>query len=369
MNRRIGTCTPHELRSHVDRLPRFPLGHLPTPLEFAERFSRQLGGPRVYLKRDDCTGLLFGGNKTRHNEFLLADALRKKADLFVWGAGVQSNNCRQTAASCVKAGLDCHLVLGRGRPLSADDPDPVQGNLLLDHLVGASYEIVPQAVGAELDAVIEQRADEFRRAGRNVYVWDRETVKPLAAVSYILCLLEVLEQSAAMGFTPDAVYVCSAGSTGSGLAIAAAALGCRFPVCSVCPIQWEWDTQADMARIANEAAALIGIETRLQPDDVELTFDYIGPGYGKVSQAGLEAIRLLARTEAVLLDPVYSGKAMAGLIDHARNGRLKPEQNVVFVHTGGTPAVFAMHEELLRGVPRRLPDAASGGSVTPPAGE
>jgi 1-aminocyclopropane-1-carboxylate deaminase/D-cysteine desulfhydrase-like pyridoxal-dependent ACC family enzyme len=329
------------------------LGHLPTPLEFAPRFSETLGGPRVWLKRDDCTGLLFGGNKTRHNEFLLADAIAKGADMFVWGAGVQSNNCRQTAACCVKAGLDCHLVLGRGRPLSDDDPDSIQGNLLLDHIIGATVEIVPEAVGGDLDNRIAERAEQFRAAGRTVYTWDRGSVKPLAAVSYILCLLEVIEQSAAAGFTPDAVYVCSAGSTGSGLAIAAAALGCQFPIVNICPIQWEWDTQEDMARIANQAAELIGIETRLSRDDLQITFDHIGPGYGKVSTGGLEAMQLLARTEAVLLDPVYSGKALAGLIADTRAGRLSPRQNVVFIHTGGTPAVFAMSEELAAGIAAR----------------
>ena len=342
--------TAQQLCEHVARLPRFALGHLPTPLEFAPRFSEALGGPRISLKRDDCTGLLFGGNKTRHNEFLLADALQKKADIFVWGAGVQSNNCRQTAAACARAGLDCHLVLGRGKPVSADDPDPLQGNLLLDHLVGATVEIVSEPVGAALDDRIAERAERFRDDGRNVYAWDRETVKPLAAVSYILCLLEILEQSAEQGFTPDAVYVCSAGSTGSGLALAAAALGCEFPVRNICPIKWDWDTQEDMARIANQAAELIGIDTRLQRDDFEITFDFIGPGYGCVSQGGLEAIRLLARTEAVLLDPVYSGKAMAGLMADIRGNRFRSQENVVFVHTGGTPAVFAMSEELVAGI-------------------
>ncbi|MFQ5733455.1 MAG: D-cysteine desulfhydrase family protein [Planctomycetaceae bacterium] len=347
--------SPRQLREHVNRLPRFPLGHLPTPLEFAERFSDALGGPRLFLKRDDCTGLLFGGNKTRHNEFLIADALQKGADTFVWGAGVQSNNCRQTAAACVKARLDCHLVLGRGKPLSAGEPDRVQGNLLLDHLAGASYEIVSEPVGAELDARIAERADEFKAAGRNVYMWDRDAVKPLAAVSYVLCLLEIVEQAQEQGFTPDALYVCSAGSTGSGLALAAAALGCDFPVRSICPIRWEWDTQTDMCRIANRAAELIGIDTRLKRDDFDITFDYIGPGYGRVSDAGLEAIQRLARAEAVVLDPVYSGKAMAGLIDHVRNNRLAGAANVVFVHTGGTPALFAFTEELTAGIPRRQP--------------
>lgn len=348
------TTTCDELRQQVAGLPRYPLAHLPTPLEALPRFSEACGGPRIHIKRDDCTGLAFGGNKARHNEFLIADALAKNADLFVWGAGVQSNNCRQTAASCAKAGLDCHLVLGRGKP--ADGPDPLQGNLLLDHLIGAAYEIVEEPVGAELDRRIEAVADRFRQAGRNVYVWDRETVKPLAAISYILCMIEIIEQSQAAGFTPDAIYICSAGSTGSGLALAAKSLGYSFPVRSICPIEWEWDTQADMARIANQAAELIGNSTRLERDELDITFDYIGPGYGILSDGCCEALTMLARTEGILLDPTYSGKAMAGLIDHIRTGRFTSEENIVFVHTGGTPALFAYSDALVERIPARSSD-------------
>ena len=344
-----------QLREHVDRLPRFPLGHLPTPLERLDRFSKALGGPQVYIKRDDCTGLTFGGNKTRHNEFLLADALRQQADLFVWGAGVQSNNCRQTAAACAKAGLDCHLVLGRGKP--ADGLDPVQGNLLLDHLLGASYEIVEEQVGTQLDERIAATAERFCQQGRSVYSWDRDAVKPLAAASYLLCLVEIVEQAEQQRFVPDAIYVCSAGSTGSGLSLAAAALGLDCPVRSICPIRWEWDTQADMAHIANGAAKMIDIDTRLERPDLDISFDFIGPGYGKASAECLEAIALLARTEAILLDPVYSGKAAAGLIDHIRQQRFTEQQNVVFVHTGGTPALFVYNEELTKGIAQREPSS------------
>ena len=340
-----------QLRRAVRRVPRFELAHLPTPLEYLPRFTRALGGPRIYIKRDDCTGLAMGGNKTRHNEFLLGDALAQGANLFVWGAGVQSNNCRQTAAACARAGIDCHLVLGRGRP--ADGPDVVQGNLLLDHLVGASYEIVEEPIGAALDARIDEAADRQRAAGRKVYSWDREKSKPLAALGYVECLCEIVEQAARDNFVPDAVYVSSAGSTGSGLAIAAASLGYAFPIVNICPIQWGWDTQADMARIANAAAALAGLEARLSKEDLEITFDCIPPGYGKVSPSGLEAIALLARTEGILLDPIYTGKALAGLIDHARRSRFRDCQNVVFVHTGGTPALFAYAGELAAGIAPR----------------
>lgn len=334
------------LREHVGRLPRFSLGHLPTPLEFLPRFSEALGGPEIYIKRDDCTGLAFGGNKTRHNEFILGEALWQGTDLFVWGAGVQSNNCRQTAAACAKAGIDCHLVLGRGKP--ADEPDPVQGNLLLDHLIGAHIEIVEEAIGPALDDRIAAIAEQHRAAGRRVYLWDRHIVKPLAAVSYVLCAAEIVEQA---DFTPEAAYVCSAGSTGSGLALGAAALGQAWPVRNAAPIEWPWDTQEDMADIANTAAELIGVDTRLQRADIHLTHDQIGEAYGRATPGCLEAISLLARTEGILLDPIYSGKAMAGLIHDVRTGTLKPGQKAVFVHTGGTPALFAMNEVLAEGIP------------------
>jgi len=345
------TFSTVELRDRVDRLPQYPLGHLPTPLEHLPRFSKAIGGPPVYIKRDDCTGLAFGGNKTRHNEFLIADALAKGADLVVWGAGVQSNNCRQTAAACAKAGLDIHLVLGRGKP--ADGPDLIQGNLLLDHLVGAHVEIIDGQVGPEVDARIAEVAADYREAGRNVYEWDRYTVKSLAAVSYVLCLVEIIEQAEESGFAPQACYGCSAGSTGAGLVVAAAALGVGFPVRHVAPIVWPWDTRADMAKIANEAADRIDVEARFEADDIELFEEYVGPAYGEVTPGCLEAIALLARTEGILVDPSYSGKALAGLIDHIRGGRFDSDQPIVFVHTGGTPALFAYNEILAEQIAAR----------------
>src|SRR5207244_1584768 len=190
-----------ELRRAAGRLPRISLAHLPTPLEELPRFARRLEGPRIFIKRDDCTGLLFGGNKTRHNEFLLAEAQRQGADVLVWGAGVQSNNCRQTAAACNKLGLECHLYLSR-----AAHDDDVQGNLLLDHLMGAKVTIIDEPLGPGLDDLLLAKAEELRRAGRRPFVWDRITGRPLAAVSYALCLAEILEQMRGHGVEPTHVY-------------------------------------------------------------------------------------------------------------------------------------------------------------------
>jgi 1-aminocyclopropane-1-carboxylate deaminase/D-cysteine desulfhydrase-like pyridoxal-dependent ACC family enzyme len=336
--------TPDELRRCVARLPRVDLAHLPTPLEEVPRFADRIGAGRIFVKRDDCTGLLFGGNKTRHNEFLLADALQQGADVIVWGAGVQSNNCRQTAAACAKLGLECRLFLSR-----VGHGDDVQGNLLLDHLVGARVQIVDARIGPELDAYLAERAEELRRAGRKPYAWDRHRIRNLAAVSYLLCMAEIVDDLRPLHLEPAVVYVAAAGSTGAGLALAARVLGMKAKVKLVCPIDWPWDPRADMAEIANQAAALLGLPHRLTAADVDATEDYIGAGYGQLTPEGREAIDTLARTEGILLDPVYTSKAMACLIDDVRKQRVKSSDLLVFVHTGGLPAVFAYRDELMVG--------------------
>lgn len=330
-----------DLRRAADPLPRIRLAHLPTPLEELSRFSGAMGGPQVYIKRDDCTGLALGGNKTRHNEFILADALQQGADVLVWGAGVQSNNCRQTAAACAKVGLECHLVLSRGR-----HGDDVQGNLLLDHLVGARVQVVDAGIGPELDAAVEAEAARLRAAGRKPYFFNRGPLRRHAAVSYLLCLAELADQLAERNVRPGAAYICSASATGAGMVLGTAALGLDWPIRSVLPIRWPWDEAEDMARIANETAELLGLPTRLGAEDFEILSDHVGEGYGIPTPGGIEALRMLARTEGILLDPVYTAKAMAALVADARSGRLG-DQPVVFIHTGGTPALFAYRDELL----------------------
>ncbi len=334
--------TPAEVRSVVARLPRVSLAHLPTPLEEATRFAKKIGGPRVFLKRDDCTGMLYGGNKTRHNEFLLGDALEKRADCLVWGAGVQSNNCRQTAAACNKLGLGCILYLSR-----AAHNDDIQGNLLLDHLMGAEVHIIDQPLGPALDDVLLSQAEALRKSGRRPYVWDRVTGRPLAAVSYLLCFAEIIEQLAAMKVEAKAMYVSAAGATGAGMALGKAVLGWPGKVRLICPINWPWSIPDDLAAVANQTAELLGLPHRLTGADIDVRTDYIGPGYGVVTGASREAMDLVAKTEGILLDPVYTGKAMAGLIDDVRQGRLHKDETAVFIHTGGTPAVFAYRDELM----------------------
>jgi 1-aminocyclopropane-1-carboxylate deaminase/D-cysteine desulfhydrase-like pyridoxal-dependent ACC family enzyme len=334
--------TTEQLRQAAARLPRVRLAHLPTPLEELDRFTKRLEGPRILIKRDDCTGMLMGGNKTRHNEFLFGEALKQKADCLVWGAGVQSNNCRQTAAACNKLGLECYLFLSR-----ASHNDDIQGNLLLDHLMGAKVTIIDTPMGPELDDLLLAKAKELRAAGRKPFVWDRVTGRPIAAVSYALCLAEILDQARARGIEPTHVYAAAAGATGAGLAIGKAILGCPGKVRLLCPIRWPWDTPADIADVANRTATLLDLPHRVTAADIDIRTDYMGAKYGAVTPQGREAMDLLAKTEGILLDPVYTAKAMAGLIDDARQGRLTARDSVVFVHTGGTPAVFAYRDELI----------------------
>jgi 1-aminocyclopropane-1-carboxylate deaminase/D-cysteine desulfhydrase-like pyridoxal-dependent ACC family enzyme len=329
--------TPHQIRTAVATLPRATLAHLPTPLDETKRFGETIGeGIRVFVKRDDCTGLLLGGNKARHNEFLLGDAVAQGCDVVVWGAGVQSNNCRQTAAGCAKLGLDCHLHLSR-----VGYKTEVQGNLLLDHLVGAKVNFTDAVIGPELDAYLLAKADEQRALGRKPYVWHRPRVVPLSAVSYVLCVVEIVEQLTAQGLTPAAIYVSSSGGTGAGVALGAKLLGLACPVRLICPMPWPWPIPDALANDANAAAEMIGLPHRLNANEIDADESYIAPGYGLPSPAGHEALTTLARTEAILLDPVYSAKAMAAVMADVRANRYRPGEAVVFIHTGGVPAIFA----------------------------
>lgn len=340
---RAASLTPSELRAACERLPRVRLAHLPTPLEELPRFAAAIGGGvRVFIKRDDCTGLVLGGNKARHNEFLLADAQAEGCDVLVWGALVQSNNCRQTAASCARLGIECRLFLSRAHLKT----EP-QGNLLIDYLVGARVEFTDAAIGPELNALLAAKAEELRRAGRRPYYWDPPRVVPRAAVSYALCMAEIAEQCAALDLAPTALYVSSAGATGAGVALGRAILGLPYPVRLICPLHWPWHIPTRIAEDANAAAALMNLPLRLSPGEIDADESHIGPGYGLPSPAGREAMNLLATTEAILLDHVYTAKALGALVGDVRAGKYPPGSTLVFIHTGGVPAIFAEPQSVM----------------------
>jgi 1-aminocyclopropane-1-carboxylate deaminase/D-cysteine desulfhydrase-like pyridoxal-dependent ACC family enzyme len=323
--------------------PRVRFAHLPTPLEELPRFSQALGGPRVFIKRDDCTGLLFGGNKTRHNEFLFGEARRQNADVFVWASGVQSNSCRQTVAACNKLGIECHLYLSR-----AERHDDVQGNLLLDVLMGAKIHITDIPLGPELERLLLAKAEELKLAGRRPFICSPATSRSVASVSYLLCMAEIAEQAAELDMQPTAIYAAAVGATATGLVLGKSMLGMSAQVQLCSPIVWPWNMAADIAQGVNQTARSLKLPLRVSAGEVQVRTDFVGSAYGVVTRESREAIRLLAHTEGILLDPIYTGKAMAALIHDIRIGRLTHDDTVVFIHTGGTPAVFAYRDELLQ---------------------
>jgi 1-aminocyclopropane-1-carboxylate deaminase/D-cysteine desulfhydrase-like pyridoxal-dependent ACC family enzyme len=330
-----------ELRARVARVPRVSLAKLPTPLDDAPRFSAALGGPRILIKREDLTGLAFGGNKTRMLEFRMANALAEGADCIINGAAVQSNDCRQTAAAGAKLGLKVYLVLKERR----DQPDATpQGNFLLDNLLGAEViTLGPDESVSQREAMVDL-GDQLRAEGHRPYLALQDL--HLWAVGYVDCLLELSEQLAKMDVRPTHIYLTSGLMSQAGLLLGIRATGLPARLVGVCPSHHQPDSLARIAALATEAGRFLGLDVTFSEADVENTDAYVGEAYGRPTAAGIEAIKLLARTEAILLDPVYSSKGMSGLIDHIRSGRLSRDDTVVFVHTGGNPALFAYNEAL-----------------------
>jgi D-cysteine desulfhydrase family pyridoxal phosphate-dependent enzyme len=323
-------------------LPRYPLTTLPTPLHRARNLEVALGSrcPRIYLKRDDLTGLAFGGNKARKLEYLLADALANEATMLVTEGAVQSNHARITAAAAAIAGLRSALVL------DARQGSDVAGNLLLDHLLGAEVRIVPDK--AARTALMASIGDELRAAGERPYVIPTGGSVPIGAAGYVNMVAELLAQLVSCGEAPSRLYFPT-GSMGTqaGLVVGARAFSAPFVVYGVAVEHPVEQLIASGVALANRTAELLGLGQCFDTTDIEIDGEFIGAAYGVATEEGIEAIRLLARTEAVFLDPVYSGKAMAALIGHARDGELDPNKAVVFLHTGGGPSLFATGTALL----------------------
>ena len=335
-----------QLRQRIRAVPRVRLAHLPTPLEHCPRLARALGGPDIYIKRDDLTGLAFGGNKTRQLEFLLADMVEKEADVIVAGAYTQSNWCRQITAAARKLERDVSLVLLHGEKGPAR-----QGNLLLDDLMGADITVTDVDDMQKLLPLLEEKAEALRGAGRRPYLVNPFDLDILArsTVGYVEAAVELDAQLDEAGVDADYVYVSGANMTPAGLMLGLRALGRKACVAGITPIEWDEDRRVDIARIASATARLLDLNLAFGPEDVTNHDGYIGERYGVVSDASREAFLLTARSEGVILDPVYTSKAMAALCDHVRRGLIGSDEVVVFVHTGGNPAVFAYAEDLLAG--------------------
>lgn len=321
----------------LSRFARIRFAHLPTPLEPMPSLSKLLGGPTLWIKRDDCTGLAGGGNKARKLEFLLGDALEQGVDTIITQGATQSNHVRQTAAIAAKLGLACHALL-EDRTGSEDVDYNDNGNVLLDRLLGCSLTKVPG--GTDMNAAMETLAEQLRRDGRKPYVIPGGGSNPIGALGYVNAALELLTQANDRNLRIDHI-VHATGSTGTqaGLLTGLCAANSRIPVLGVgvrAPRETQESTVFELATRTAEHLRIPGVVTR---QDVVANCDYIGQGYGIPTEGTLEAISLVARTEGVLLDPVYTGKGMAGLIDLIRKGYFRDQDNVVFVHTGGAQAL------------------------------
>jgi L-cysteate sulfo-lyase len=323
----------------LSRFARIRLGHGPTPLEPMKNLTALLGGPQLWIKRDDCTGLATGGNKTRKLEYLMADALAQGADTVITQGATQSNHARQTAAAAVRCGLQCHLILEDRTGYRFDDYRR-SGNVMLDEMFGAHVSEVP--ADTAMDAAMATLADALRKKGRKPYVIPGGGSNALGALGYVTCALELMHQANDMALDVDCV-VHGTGSAGTQAGLVAGLQGARshIPVLGIGVRAARPAQEERVHALAVQTAELLGLPASAVPrESVQANCDYVGTGYGLPTDGMREAITLVARTEGILLDPVYSGKAMAGLIDLIRRGQFKAGQNIVFIHTGGAVGLF-----------------------------
>ncbi len=317
----------------TERQPRVSIAHLPTPLEPLPRLTARLGGPQLWVKRDDQTGLATGGNKTRKLEFLVAQALAQGADTLITCGAAQSNHARQTAAAAARFGLACTLVL-RG-----EEPPRSLGNLLLDRLLGADVVWTGEAVLTER---LEEVAEEMRGKGRRSYVVPYGGSNPVGATGYVAAMEELLVQAAQMGIHFDHIVLpSSSGGTQAGLAVGARARGYTGHILGISVDLHAGPLQNTLSGLATATASYLGLGMRFLAEDFAVEDGYLGGGYGVVGDLEREAIQLLARTEGLLLDPVYTGRAFGGLIDLIGRKIFAPHERVLFWHTGGTAGLFA----------------------------
>ncbi|MGV3724118.1 MAG: D-cysteine desulfhydrase family protein [Actinomycetota bacterium] len=319
--------------------PRIPLAHLPTPLEAAPRLGAAIGLPNLLVKRDDATGLAMGGNKARKLEYLLAEAVAQGADVVFTTGGVQSNHARMTAAAACKLGMRAELFL------CDPEPEVAQGNLLLDRLYGATLHFIPGLSLSQMYERMDVRAEELKARGHRPYIIPVGGSTPLGSLGYVRAVQELAEQCRARDLGIDAMTVAT-GSTGT---LSGILLGARLfmPESRVYGVSVSPSAEAGKrkaAQVTADAARLLDVDWSPTPDEIRLWDDWLGSAYGVPTPEGLDVIRISAQTEGYLLDPVYTGKALAGTRGLAQRGELKPDENVVFWHTGGAPALFAFGE-------------------------
>lgn len=330
---------------NLARFPRRRYTPGPTPLEFLPHLTEHLGGPEIWVKRDDLLGLAGGGNKTRKLEFLVADALAQGADTLITTGAVQSNHCRLTLAAAVREGMSCRLVLEERVP-GTYDPS-ASGNNFLYRLLGAESLTVVEG-GADLAAAMRAEAEAVASDGRSAYIVPGGGSTPLGALGYAACAQEILTQSFDLGVAFDRIVTAS-GSGGTHAGLVAGLHACRagIPVTGISVRAERGAQERKIRALAQGACDLLGLDGEVPESAVEVRDAYVGEGYSLPTEAMSEAVRAFARLEGILLDPVYTGKAAAGLIDLVRRGAIPAGERVLFVHTGGSPALYAYREDVL----------------------
>lgn len=331
---------------NLSKFPRRRYTQYATPIEKLERLSGVLGGPTVYMKRDDLLGLAGGGNKTRKLEFLMADALSKGADTVITCGAVQSNHCRLTLAAAVKEGLRCQLVLEQRVPGSYDRY--ASGNNFLFHLLGVEAVHVVEG-GSDMMAEMQRVADELREQGRKPYIIPGGGSNEIGALGYVACAQEMLQQLFEMERSIDHIIVTS-GSTGTHAGVLTGIIGqnAQIPVTGIGINRRKGPQTEAVYALCSALASKLELKYAPAREDVIVFDDYIGEGYSRPTKEMIEAVKLVARTEAILLDPVYTGKAMAGMIDLIKKGYFGDAKNILFLHTGGSPALYAYTKEFFQ---------------------
>ncbi len=331
---------------HFARFPRLRFAHLPTPLEPLPRLSKELGGPEIWIKRDDCTGMSSGGNKTRKLEFLMAEAEAMGADMVMTQGATQSNHARQTAAFAARLGMDCHILL-EDRTGYTDHNYNKNGNVLLDHLHGATTAKYPG--GHDMVAEMDKAAGAARAEGRKVYVIPGGGSNPTGALGYANCALELVTQANDRGLVIDhLVHATGSSGTQAGLVAGLKALNAGIPLLGFGTRAPQEKQEQMVYDLACRTAEKLGCDGVVQRADVRADTSYVGEGYGLPRADTIEAIRMFAELEGILLDPVYSGKGAAGLIDYCRRGTFTKGERVVFLHTGGSVGLFGYDALLAR---------------------
>ncbi len=328
----------------LSRFPRVSLAHLPTPLELMPRLSKHLGGPNIYVKRDDCTGLGTGGNKTRKLEFLMADAVANNADVIITQGAVQSNHARQTVAAACKMGMECELVFEK-RVEDPSDPYINSGNVLLDRIFGAHIRDVEK--GTDMDAAMEDVAEELRSAGKTPYIIPGGGSNRIGVLGYVDCALELMSQANSERIVIDhVVHATGSAGTQAGLIVGLKATNANIPLLGI-GVNAPKDVQEEKVyKLAVDTAEYVGAPGVVQREDIVANCDYVGEGYGIPTKAMNDAVMLLARLEGLLFDPVYSGKGLAGMIDLIGKGYFAGARDIVFIHTGGVAGLFGYSDQL-----------------------